>query len=116
MVCSLWPRIIADVGSGRLQPKYLVSYENDYRCDPAPRRSLLPRKSFLTTTSLIATRGYHNRCGFCCLATDGLRMLYRMRDPAQIAAQFEADDQPYGVFVDNNLGPTGSTCASCVMR
>jgi hypothetical protein len=33
MVCSPWPRILADVGSGRLQPKYLVSYENDYRCD-----------------------------------------------------------------------------------
>jgi radical SAM superfamily enzyme YgiQ (UPF0313 family) len=27
-----------------------------------------------------------------------------MRDPSQIAAEFEADDQPYGVFIDNNLG------------
>jgi radical SAM superfamily enzyme YgiQ (UPF0313 family) len=27
-----------------------------------------------------------------------------MRDPGQIAAEFEADDQPYGVFIDNNLG------------
>jgi radical SAM superfamily enzyme YgiQ (UPF0313 family) len=27
-----------------------------------------------------------------------------MRDPAQIAAEFAADGQPYGVFVDNNLG------------
>src|SRR5206468_12257900 len=89
---------------GGLQPKYVASYANDYREDPAPRRSLLPRKSFLTTTSLIATRGCHNRCGFCYLATDGLRMPYRMRDPAQIAAEFEADDQPYGVFIDNNLG------------
>jgi radical SAM superfamily enzyme YgiQ (UPF0313 family) len=31
-------------------------------------------------------------------------MPYRMRDPAQIAAEFAADDQPYGVFTDNNLG------------
>lgn len=31
-------------------------------------------------------------------------MPYRMRDPAQIAAEFEADGQPYAVFVDNNLG------------
>jgi radical SAM superfamily enzyme YgiQ (UPF0313 family) len=31
-------------------------------------------------------------------------MPYRMRDPAQVAAEFAADDQPYGVFVDNNLG------------
>ena len=101
---QLWPRILADVEAGRLQPRYAATYENQYREDPAPRRSLLPRKSFLTTSSLIATRGCHNRCGFCYLATDGLQMPYRMRDPAQIAAEFEADGQPYGVFVDNNLG------------
>jgi radical SAM superfamily enzyme YgiQ (UPF0313 family) len=101
---QLWPRILADVESNCLRPKYTATYESDYRLDPAPRRSILPRKSFLTTTSLIATRGCHNRCGFCYLATDGLRMPYRMRDPEQIAAEFEADDQPYAVFVDNNLG------------
>jgi radical SAM superfamily enzyme YgiQ (UPF0313 family) len=101
---QLWPRILADIETGRLQTRYAATYESDYRQDPAPRRSLLPRKSFLTTTSLIATRGCHNRCGFCYLATDGLRMPYRMRAPAQIAAEFLADDQPYGVFVDNNLG------------
>ncbi len=101
---QLWPRFLADVEDGRLQPRYSATYENPYRDDPAPRRSLLPRRSFLTTSSLIATRGCHNRCGFCYLATDGLRMPYRMRDPAQIAAEFAADDQPYGVFTDNNLG------------
>ena len=101
---QLWPRIIADAEAGHLQPRYAATYESDYRDDPAPRRSLLPRKSFLTTSSLIATRGCHNRCGFCYLATEGLRMPYRMRDPAQIAAEFATDDQPYGVFIDNNLG------------
>jgi radical SAM superfamily enzyme YgiQ (UPF0313 family) len=100
----LWPRILADVESHSLQPRYTATYESDYRDDPAPLRSLLPRRSFLTTTSLIATRGCHNRCGFCYLATDGLRMPYRMRDPEQVAAEFEADRQPYAVFVDNNLG------------
>jgi radical SAM superfamily enzyme YgiQ (UPF0313 family) len=101
---QLWPRIVADVERGCLQPRYMATYENNYGEDPVPRRSLLPRRSFLTTTSLIATRGCHNRCGFCYLATEGLHMPYRMRDPAQIAAEFEADGQPYGVFVDNNLG------------
>lgn len=101
---QLWPRILADVERGELAPVYRASFDNDYRTDPAPRRSLLPRKSFLTTTSLIATRGCHNRCEFCYLATDGLRMPYRMRAPEQIAAEFEADGQPYAVFVDNNLG------------
>src|SRR5437667_8638134 len=101
---ELWPRILADVESGCLRPKYTATYESDYRRDPAPRRSILPRHGFLTTTSLIATRGCHNRCGFCYLATDGLRMPYRMRDPGQIAAEFMEDGQPYAVFIDNNLG------------
>lgn len=100
----LWPRILADVEARCLQPKYAATYETDYREDPAPRQSILPRNSFLTTTSLVATRGCHNRCGFCYLATDGLRIPYRMRDPDQIAAEFVADGQPYGVFIDNNLG------------
>jgi radical SAM superfamily enzyme YgiQ (UPF0313 family) len=101
---ALWPRILADVESGRLASTYVADYDSDYRRDPAPRRSILPRSSFLTTTSLIATRGCHNRCGFCYMATSGLRMPYRMRDPAQVAEEFLADGQPYGVFVDNNLG------------
>src|SRR5438309_9555332 len=101
---QLWPAILADVESGRLRSQYTATYESDYREDPAPRRSILPRKSFLTTTSLIATRGCHSRCGFCYLATDGLRMPYRMRDPAQVAREFIADGQPYAVFIDNNLG------------
>ena len=101
---QLWPKIIRDVELGRLQSRYVATYENDYASDPPPRRSILPRHSFLTTTSLIATRGCHNRCGFCYLATDGLRMPYRMKHPRQIAAEFQADGQPYAVFVDNNLG------------
>jgi len=101
---QLWPKILRDVEVDRLQSRYIASYENDYGGDPTPRRAMLPRASFLTTTSLIATRGCHNRCGFCYLATDGLRMPYRMRPPQQVAAEFAADRQPYAVFVDNNLG------------
>jgi radical SAM superfamily enzyme YgiQ (UPF0313 family) len=101
---QLWPRILRDVEANHLQPRYVATYENDYCDDPPPRRSILPRHSFLTTTSMIATRGCHNRCGFCYLATDGLRMPYRMKRPEQIAAEFLEDDQPYAVFIDNNLG------------
>jgi radical SAM superfamily enzyme YgiQ (UPF0313 family) len=101
---QLWPRILADVEKGELHSRYHASYDSDYRQDPVPRRSILPRNGFLTTTSLIATRGCHNRCNFCYLATDGLRMPYRMRAPEQVVAEFAADGQPYAVFIDNNLG------------
>lgn len=118
---QVWPQILRDLcGNGEAQPAlrvleqereriggtpvYRGDFRRQYREDPAPRRELLPRRSFLTTTSLIATRGCHNRCGFCYLSTEGLQMPYRMRDPEQIAAEFQADDQPYAVFIDNNLG------------
>jgi radical SAM superfamily enzyme YgiQ (UPF0313 family) len=101
---QLWPKILRDVEAGNLQRRYVATYENEYFDDPPPRRSILPRHSFLTTTSLIATRGCHNRCGFCYLATDGLRMPYRMKRPEQIASEFQENGEPYAVFIDNNLG------------
>jgi radical SAM superfamily enzyme YgiQ (UPF0313 family) len=71
---QLWPRILDDVESRRLQSTYVATYQSDYRQDSAPRRSIVPRHSLLTTTSLIATRDCHNRCGFCYLSTDALRI------------------------------------------
>ncbi|NLX21524.1 MAG: B12-binding domain-containing radical SAM protein [Phycisphaerae bacterium] len=101
---GIWGRILTDAAAGRLRSRYEGSYRSCYRDEPPPRRDLLPRRSFLTTTSLIATRGCHNRCGFCYLSTRGLHMPYQMRDVAQVTAEFQADRQPYGVFTDNNLG------------
>jgi radical SAM superfamily enzyme YgiQ (UPF0313 family) len=101
---QLWPEILRDIENGCLKPKYCGSYSRPYREDPPARREILPRRNFLTTTSVIATRGCHNRCGFCYLSTDGLQMPYKMRDVEQVVAEIEADGQPYAVFVDNNLG------------
>jgi radical SAM superfamily enzyme YgiQ (UPF0313 family) len=101
---QLWGQILDDAAAGRLQRVYRGDYRRPYREDPAPRRDLVPRHAFLTTTSLIATRGCHSRCGFCYLSTQGLHMPYLMRDAEQIADEFRADDQPYAVFIDNNLG------------
>jgi radical SAM superfamily enzyme YgiQ (UPF0313 family) len=101
---QLWPQILADIEAGTLRPRYEGSYRRPYRDDPSPRRSILPSGGFLTTASLIATRGCHNRCGFCYLSTEGLHVPYLVRDPEQIVEEFRASGQPYGVFIDNNLG------------
>lgn len=105
---QLWPRILRDIAEGRLERVYEGSYVagdfGRYADEPPPRRELVPAHGFLTRASLIATRGCHNRCGFCYLATDGLHMPYQMRDPQDIARQFAATGEPYGVFIDNNLG------------
>ncbi|TWT42307.1 Radical SAM superfamily protein [Phycisphaerae bacterium RAS1] len=101
---QVWGQILGDVEAGRLKPRYEGAYRRAYRDAPAPRRDILPRDGFLTNASLIATRGCHNRCGFCYLATDGLHAPYQTRDPQQIVDEFLATGEPYGVFVDNNLG------------
>src|SRR4051812_3149259 len=101
---QLWPQILRDVEAGQLKRGYHGSFTRPYRDEPPPRRDVLPRDALLTTASLIATRGCHNRCGFCYLATDGLRMPYQVLDPHRVVEQFRAADQPYAVFGDNNLG------------
>jgi radical SAM superfamily enzyme YgiQ (UPF0313 family) len=101
---QLWPEILRDADQGMLKPRYEATFERPFSLDPPPRRDLLSRRNYLTTTSLIATRGCHNCCGFCYLSTDGLKMPYRMREVDDIRRQFEADNQPYAVFTDNNLG------------
>ena len=76
-----------------------------YRDAPPPRRDLLPRESFLTTASLIATRGCHNRCDFCYLSTARRpRPVRACRTPEQVVAEWLATGEPYAVFLDNNLG------------
>lgn len=100
----VWRRILSDVESGTLETVYRGDFKKPYRDDPMPRRDLLPRRSFLTTSSVIATRGCHNRCGFCYLSTKGLHMPYRLREVEQIVEEIRADGQPYVVFTDNNLG------------
>jgi radical SAM superfamily enzyme YgiQ (UPF0313 family) len=101
---QLWPMILADIERGALRRRYQASFARPYALDPPARRAILPRDSFLTTTSVIATRGCHNRCGFCYLSTEGLHMPYRMRQVEQVVEEIRADGQPYVVFIDNNLG------------
>ncbi|MGB5660945.1 MAG: radical SAM protein [Thermoanaerobaculia bacterium] len=101
---QLWPRILADVESGELKQIYQGSYRVPFRSDPPPRRALSSQESFLTTASIIATRGCHNRCGFCYLATEGMHMPCQFRGVEQVVEEVEACGEPYVVFLDNNLG------------
>jgi len=99
-----WPRILRDVESGCLAPVYQGNYETPFSREPRPRRELVDRASFLTSASLIATRGCANRCGFCYLSTSSVRSRYEVRDPGDVARELAALEEPYAVFIDNNLG------------
>ena len=100
----LWPRILSDAEKGALAPVYRGDFRSPYCEAPRPRRDLLPGESFLTTASLMATRGCHNRCGFCYLSTEGVRVPWGTREPEEVATEWLATGEPYAVFLDNNLG------------
>jgi radical SAM superfamily enzyme YgiQ (UPF0313 family) len=110
---TAWPRILADVASGSLlrgtgdspARRYHGSYRIRHYADvPRPARHLIDRRDWLTTASLIATRGCKNRCDFCYLSTAGLAMPYQARPVEDVAAEALATGEPYLVFIDNNLG------------
>ena len=101
---TLWPRILEDAAAGRLRPRYLAGFRGSFDDDPAPRRDLLQAGGYLTSASVMATRGCANRCDFCYLSTAGLRVPFRARDPHQVADELRASGEPYAVFLDNDLG------------
>ena len=98
-----WPHVLADVRAGALRSRYDGSYRVAYASDPPVDRSVLPRGAFLTPASIIATRGCSNRCGFCYLATRGLRMPYQQRHIEQVVEDIRSTGERYVVFTDNNL-------------
>jgi radical SAM superfamily enzyme YgiQ (UPF0313 family) len=98
---QLWGQILRDIDAGALRSRYLADYTAPYADATPPHRHLLPRSSFLTTASIVATRGCHNRCGFCYLSTGQLRMPYQTLAPTQVVAQVQAAGEPYFVFTDN---------------
>ncbi|MFH1465651.1 MAG: radical SAM protein [Pseudomonadota bacterium] len=98
-----WPAILRDAAAGRLQPRYHAAYRG-FADDPSPDRSILPPGAYLTPTSLIATRGCHNRCGFCYLSTGRLKMPREQRPVEAVARELAESGSPYAVFIDNNLG------------
>jgi radical SAM superfamily enzyme YgiQ (UPF0313 family) len=100
---STWPRILADIDAGTLKRRYHAPMTG-YRAAPEPDRSVMPDWGYLTPLSLIATAGCHNRCDFCYLSTGDERVPYQTRLVERVVREFEDSGQPYGVFVDNNLG------------
>lgn len=100
----VWEKVLKDIDNGCLEERYHGDYQSAFSGEPYPRQDIFPRHGFLTLNSMIATRGCKNRCGFCYLSTSGLKMICQKRAAGQMALNFMNSKQPYGVFIDNNLG------------
>ncbi len=100
---KIWPQVLEDIKKGNYKKIYDSRFDRSYHLDPTPNRKILPKESFLTSTSIIATRGCSNRCNFCYLSTRGLKQPYSAKTPNQIAEEIRKESTPYTVFTDNNL-------------
>jgi len=79
------PRSCRTSRPGTLKPQISGLYPPTVTSDPSPApRSSRSASLFLTTTSVNATRGCHNRCEFCYLSTRRLRIPYQCRDVEQL--------------------------------
>ncbi len=103
---SVWPEVLAGLRDGSLRDGVVIrgSFSSPaYRQSPWPRRDVLPEGAFLTRASIIATRGCPQRCGYCYLATRGVRAPYQKRSLQDILGEIDAIGERYVVFTDNNL-------------
>jgi len=102
----VWAEVLAGLRNGSLRGGTVVrgSFASPgYAACPWPRRDILPPGAFLTTGAVIATRGCPGRCGFCYMATRGLRCPFQKRPVDDVLAEIDAIGEPYVVFTDNNL-------------
>jgi radical SAM superfamily enzyme YgiQ (UPF0313 family) len=104
---EVWPRLVSDAASGKLQKVYRSCRLADLRGLPVPRRDLYPRpinKGYTPIPiNLEASRGCPYDCEFCSIGhVMGHR--YRIRPVEEVIADIESIQSRYLFFADDALG------------
>jgi radical SAM superfamily enzyme YgiQ (UPF0313 family) len=102
---NLWPQVVADAASGRLQRLYRADKKPELAGLPTARRDLFPwpKHRWSIHIGIEASRGCPYDCEFCCSAlTSGQH--YRVRPPREVIAEIESLDASQFFFVDDALG------------
>ena len=96
---SVWPQVISDFESGKLQKLYKGDLV-DLQCMPQPRRSLFHPSYMLG--SIQTSRGCPMNCEFCSVTIfNGSR--YRKRPLEMVLDELETIPQKMVFFVDDNI-------------
>ena len=102
----LWPQLLADFRSGRLQPRYLQAPLGSYDLadSPVPRFELLDPGKYNRLT-VQTSRGCPHRCEFCASSVL-LSPRYKVKPVAKVMEEIQAIkriwDRPFIEFADDN--------------
>ncbi len=104
----IMPRLLADLQSNTLSPRYVAEHPADLSLLPVPRYDLV-ETDFRMTMPYEATRGCPFTCSFCVLSAIRLPFRHRpipnvLRDIRAIPAHWNWRQRQWLVFWDNNLG------------
>ena len=103
----IWPKLVSDAASGRMQRTYRADRVTDLGELPQPRRDLYPlpgRKGYTPLAYAVeASRGCPYDCEFCSIK-QVMGRGYRMRPVGEVIADIDSIASPHLFFVDDSFG------------
>ena len=101
---SVWPKLLGDLGEGKLQKVYRPDGPVDTAAIPVARRSIFDGKGYLLTNTIQTTRGCPYDCEFCSV-TAYFGRKYRKRPVEAVLAELAEMKKrgSYAFFVDDNI-------------
>lgn len=104
---GVWPRLVSDAASGRMERTYRAGKMTDLYGLPKPRRDLSPRAKYSRyipiPIGVETSRGCPYDCEFCCVGQT-LGPQYRVRPVREVIAEIESIDSTHLFFVDDAVG------------
>ena len=104
---GIWPRLVSDAASGKMQRLYRAGKMTDLQGLPKPRRDLFPGTKGTgyvpIPIGVEAARGCPYDCEFCSIGQT-LGHQYRVRPVQEVISEIESIDSPHLFFVDDALG------------
>ena len=99
---GIWPRLLADFASGKLQKFYRREAFPDLKGQPVPRRDLLRRSAYKLPDTIETGRGCPFACNFCSVTTYYGRK-YRFRPVEEVVAEVATFRGKLMFIVDDNV-------------
>jgi radical SAM superfamily enzyme YgiQ (UPF0313 family) len=109
---NIWPQLLSDAASGRMQSLYRAGKLTDLQGLVKPRRDLFAGTNgngyIPIPTGVETSRGCPYDCEFCSIGRT-MGHQYRLRPVQEVIAEIETIDSPHLFFVDDALGLNRNT-------